>query len=169
MVVSNIHPGRSAQVQYGACGASSSDISVDILWGSSWGFDSQDLQSPGLTPAQSWIHASRHYHAETVVQAQFLCCVQYSLSSKTSLYLATFILLSILTILPIPASEKYLNTMTRSPPSPWEYVLIADLILWYIYNQLSSGQKSSIFVSPNQRILFLLFSMICMHFTSIFH
>ena len=80
-------------------------------------------------------------------------------SSRMSLYIAAFIFPSIMTSLPVPAAEKHPHSMMLPPPCftvgmvlAWWWAAPGFLQTWC----LAFTPKSSIFVSPDQRILFLM-------------
>ena len=80
-------------------------------------------------------------------------------SSRMSLYTAAFILPSIRTSLPVPAAEQHPHSMMLPPPCftvgmvlAWWWAVPGFLQTWH----LAFTPKSSIFVSSDQRILFLM-------------
>ena len=88
-------------------------------------------------------------------------------SSRMSLYIAAFIFPSILTSLPVPTAEKHPHRMMLPPPCftvgmvlAWWWAAPGFLQIW----RRASMPKSSIFVSSDQRILFL---MVCESFRCI--
>ena len=79
--------------------------------------------------------------------------------SRISLYIAAFIFPSILTSLSVPAAEKHPHSMMLPPPCftvgmvlAWWWAVPGFLQTW----RLAFTPKSSLFVSSDQRILFLM-------------
>ena len=82
--------------------------------------------------------------------SSWVFCIKFS--SRISLYFAAFIFSSILTSLPVPAAEKHPHSMMLTPTCFTIGMVPGFLQTWH----LAFRPKSSILVSSDQRILFLM-------------
>ena len=101
------------------CELLSSDLSTDSQWGLSLGFgwatQGQSVTCPKTIPALSWQYPLGHPRAERCPSLR-LCALWSRFSSRSSWYLASFIVSSILTSLPVPAAEKHSHNILLPPP-----------------------------------------------------